>query len=458
MVPAMWGSTVHGHLWTTPETTALFDDDERIRRWMEILAELAGAQADVGIIPGASADEIARSARSTRLDLAAVAAETRATQHSTLGLVRVWQRNLSSEAGEHLCYGATVQDLTDTWTALVMREVAGLAERELRATAEQLMRLAIIHRGTPMAGRTHGQVGAPTTFGFKCALWCGEVHRHLLRLADGDARWGVGQLGGAVGVAGFWGADAEDLQARFCARLGLAPPLVPWLSARDGLAEFAGILAMAVHTMAKIGNEVLQLQRSEIGELREGSDRSQVGSITMPHKRNPEGAEHLVTLARLVRAQQQVLLEGMIVEHERDGRAWKAEWLAFPEVCQLSAAALAQGRILVEGLEVNEARMAANLEQAAGYVLSEQVLAAAAPALGKQRAHLAMLEATAAGVDAGRSMREAVLAHSALAGAVGEQLDDVLSVERATATAVRLCDRAVAALQGADLTESHRCR
>jgi argininosuccinate lyase len=110
-----------------------------------------------------------------------------------------------------------------------------------------------------------------------------------------------------------------------------------------------------------------------------------VGSITMPHKRNPEASEHLVTLSRLVRAQHAVLLEGMIQEHERDGRGWKAEWVAFPEACLLTGAALAFARPLLDGLEVDEPAMRRNLE-ASGSAASERLLSALAPVLGKHRA------------------------------------------------------------------------
>jgi adenylosuccinate lyase len=114
-------------------------------------------------------------------------------------------------------------------------------------------------------------------------------------------------------------------------------------------------------TLARFGTEVYELQRPEIGELGEPSAGSAVGSITMHHKRNPEGSEHLATLARLVRVNAGVLMEGLVGEHERDGRTWKSEWPALPEVCLLTGQALQLAISLAEGLEVHEDRMAANL-------------------------------------------------------------------------------------------------
>src|SRR5467141_2860462 len=149
---------------------------------------------------------------------------------------------------------------------------------------------------------------------------------------------------------------------RFCRRLELSVPDAPWLTARDRFTEFASFETMVTHTLAKIGNEIVQLQRPEVGEASEPFATGEVGSITMPHKRNPERAEHLGTLARLARADLGVLMESMIVEHERDGRAWKSEWAAFPDLCLLTGASLAIGRDLVAGLNVDSKAMLRNVE------------------------------------------------------------------------------------------------
>jgi adenylosuccinate lyase len=407
-------SDLYAHLWGTEELRAVFEERRRLQSWLDILVALAGAQAELGIIPSSSAAAIAEAASVDRLDLAFVAAETRRTSHSTLGLIRGLQRALPPAAREHVYYGATVQDVTDTWTALAIRTVGGVVWRDLGRVRARLVELAESHRDTVMAGRTHGQPGAPITFGLKAASWADEVDRHLARLREGAPRWLVGQLAGAVGTLAFFGDAGPALRARFCARLGLADPGVSWLTARDRLAEFGNLLAMIAATLARVGNEVYELQRPEIGELREAAAAEAVGSITMPHKRNPEGAEHLVTLGRLVRAQAGVLLEGMVAEHERDGRAWKAEWAAFPEVCLLTGAALELADRLLAGLEVDAEAMARNLAAGRGYLASERVLAALAPTLGKHRAQALLQETLRAGSALGRPLEETLLASADL--------------------------------------------
>jgi adenylosuccinate lyase len=399
-------SELYGHLWGTDELRAVFDERARLQAWLDILAALAEVQSEVGVVPAEAAEAISREARVDRLDLGYVADETRRTGHSTLGLIHGLRRALPEEAREWVYYGVTVQDVTDTWTALAMRSVGAAAWRDLRAIEGSLLDLAHRHRDTLMAGRTHGQPGAPITFGLKAAGWADEVRRHLDRLREGASRWLVGQLGGAVGTVGFFGDQAPELRRRFCERLGLHDPGIAWTASRDRVAEFAGVLALAASTVARIGNEVVQLQRPEIGELREPATPEAVGSITMPHKRNPEVAEHLVTLSRLVRANAAVVLEGAVAEHERDGRGWKAEWVAYPEVCLLTGAALRLCRDLVAGLEVDPEAMRANLGL---YAASEAVLAVLSPRVGKHRAQdllqNLLAEARAKGVTLDEALR-----------------------------------------------------
>jgi adenylosuccinate lyase len=270
-------------------------------------------------------------------------------------------------------------------------------DRKVGTVAGVLVGLAAAHRDTVMVGRTHGQPGAPITFGFKVAGWVDELCRHLDRLRSGRSRWSVGQLAGAVGVLGFFDGDGVELRRRFCAELGLADPGISWLTSRDRIAEFAHVLAMVCGTLARIGGEIYELSRPEIGELRETRPAGAVSSITMPHKHNPEGSEHLDTLSRLVRAHAGLLLEGMDQQHERDGRGWKTEWVSLPEVCELTVTALDLAHAVVSGLEVDVAAMARNLSAGGDDLRSEQILAGLSEQLGKHAAQALMAEIVAAG-------------------------------------------------------------
>ena len=385
-------SRLYAHLWGTPELDAVFDERAMLQRWLDILVALARAQASLGIVPVSSAEVLARAARVDALDLDYVAAQTRLSAHSTLGLIRGLLRVLPDDVREHVYVGATVQDVSDTWFGLVMRDVGEIVWRDARALETRLLEMAERHQGTVMDGRTHGQPGAPITFGFKVASWADEMRRHIQRLREGRPRWVVGQLGGAVGGLGFFGSRGPELRARFCAELGLGDPGISWLTSRDRIAEFGSVLAMVCGTLARIGGEVYELARPEIGELAEAAPPGAVSSITMPHKRNPEGSEHLDTLARLARAGAGVLMEGMVAAHERDGRAWKAEWLALPEVCQLTGAALNLAITLVDGLVVRPESMADTVRRYGPELGSERVLAELSVRIGKHRAQQVLHE------------------------------------------------------------------
>lgn len=239
-----------------------------------------------------------------------------------------------------LCYGETVQDITDTQTARVLLQVHAHFLADLLAIEQLLTHLAREHQHTLMCGRTHGQVGLPITFGFKVAVWLDEFNRHRQRLGELKNRLSVGQLGGGVGSLSSFGGNALALQLAFMQRLGLNTPAISWTSSRDRYAEWLNVLAMIIATGDKIGQEIVNLQRPEIGELSEGFVSGAVGSITMPPKRNPEISEHLGTLSRVVRHHAAHSAENLVHSHERDGRSWKGEWIIIPD------ATLATGKSL----------------------------------------------------------------------------------------------------------------
>jgi adenylosuccinate lyase len=412
MTTRITDSALYQHLWGTAEAREVLGEEGRLRAWLEVIVALAQAQAATGVIPADAARLIAAHARPEHLDVKYAAEQTRQTSHSMLGLIRALQQAMPEEARQYVYVGATVQDITDTATVVALRRIGGIVWRDLRVVEGQLLELAVAHRATVMAGRTHGQPGSPVTFGWKAASWADEVRRHLDRLREGAPRWLVGQLGGGTGSLVFYGSLGPSVRAQFCASLGLGDPGISWLTARDRFAEFASLLALICGTLARIGGEVYELQRPEIGELAEAAPAGTVGSITMPHKRNPEASEHLDTLARLVRANAAVMTEGIAQQHERDGRGWKAEWVALPEACLLAAAALQFAIGLLAGLTVDAEAMRRNLDRHGGYPVSERALGRLAPRLGARRAQELLQEAFGSGPEglSGLSAERALVA------------------------------------------------
>ena len=227
MAATMIDSIVFGSLWSAGEVKALFEEVPRTQAWLEIIAVLAEVEAEFEWIPTDAAREIALACRTLAVDAAfldAVRIGREASGHSTQGLIRAIQQRLSSEAAQWVYAGATVQDVTDTWLMLALREARRLIESDLEALDRTFAALATQHRDTLMAGRTHGQLGLPITFGFKVAGWLAELRRHRRRFTEIGARMDLAQLAGGVGSVSSLGPRGLDLQRRFAERLGLSAP------------------------------------------------------------------------------------------------------------------------------------------------------------------------------------------------------------------------------------------
>ncbi|MBB5693152.1 adenylosuccinate lyase [Muricoccus pecuniae] len=399
------------HNWSTDETRAIFEETSRVAKWMEVEAALARAQAELGIIPQEAADDIVAHCKAETIDIPKMAAETRRVKHALVPALKQLQAACSAENGQWVHYGATTQDVIDTGMVLQIRDAHALFLRDIKAVGRELARLAREHRDTIMAGRTHGVLALPITFGHKCAIWLDELSRHHARLKECEPRLFVGELVGAVGTQASLGPKARQVEEGVMRILGLGVPDISWAPARDRFAEYAGILNLIGGTIGKIGNELFNMQRNEFAEVEEGFTEGKLGSSTMPHKRNPVFAENLPCIARGLRASANMMSEAMIAEHERDGISWKTEWKAMPECCLIAGALLFQCAGLLRGLRVDKAAMMANLDRMRGYLLSERVMLELGEKVGKQNAHEWIYEASMHGIENRLDFAEAMRRH-----------------------------------------------
>ena len=436
------------HLWSTPDMRAVFDEKNRLQKWLDFEIALAETQAELGLIPVEAAQEIARAARIDNIDLEEVAAEVRRIKHTLVPLLKSMQKSLGRAGSEYLHYGATTQDVVDTGLILQLKEANEIFKRDMAGVGQELLRLAVEHRDTIMVGRTHGVQALPITFGHKCAIWLDELSRHAERLAQAEHRIFVVMLVGAVGSQASYGPRVAEIEAGVARRLGLGATDISWAPSRDRIAEYVTLLAMIAGTLGKIGNELFNLQRNEFAEVEEGFTEGKLGSSTMPHKRNPVAAENVAMLSRSVRYSASMMLEAMVQEHERDGIAWKSEWKAVPEACLVAGAILAQTGNLLKGLRVNREALKRNVEMMGGYLLSERVMLSLGDKVGKNTAHEWLYEASMSGIESGKSFAEALRSHPHIAdsytdaeiegltraseylGAVGESIDRVAARER----------------------------
>src|SRR5207249_3274762 len=252
-------------------------------------------------------------------------------------------------------------------------------------------------------------------------------------------------------------------------RLGLGVPPIAWHASRDTIAEFVSLLALIGGTLARIANEVVQLQRSEIMELEEPFAHGKVGSSTMPHKRNPTHAERIVAIGRLLRGLAATALESMVAAHERDMSVGRAEWVLVPEAACLAAATEHWSLVVARGLRVNVGRMKENVQRLGGLLLSEAVMLKLGETLGRNAAHDLVYEAAMTAFDGKGRFRELVRPPGAGclvgSGAVGddeagrldlERGDAGLELSRGDVPRVRDADRALRVRRGIAHVEDDR--
>jgi len=408
MASGIFDDALLKHVFSTEELRAIFNDRNRVQKWYDYEAALALEQAELGIIPRAAAEEIAAKADAATVDLEAIGAEIRKITHPLVPALRALQARCKPDLGEYLHFGPTTQDVLDTGTVLQMRDAHAIFLRDLKSIGKELYRLAETHRSTPMVGRTHGVQALPITFGHKCAVWLSEMGRHHERLRQCEPRVFVGMMVGAVGTQASYGPQAPELEKRLMKRLGLGLADINWQPARDRFTEYACILGMMGATIGKIGNEILLLQHNEIDELLEPFSEGKLGSSTMPHKRNPSTVEGISGVARALRYNVALIMEGMVIEHERDAASWRAEWKALPETCLMTGVLLAGLRRVLAGLVVNVGKMRHNLDLLGGFLLSERVMFAISDKVGKQTAHELVYEVSMHGLEHGVSFEEAL--------------------------------------------------
>ena len=406
---AAGGFTLTGPMFASPDMLPVFSDLAAVRRMLEFEAALARAEAAHGVIPAAAAAPIAACCKVEQLDLPALAQAAAAAGNLAIPLVRQLTAAVlrdDAEAGKYVHWGATSQDAIDTGLVLQLRDALDLIDADVAALADALAGLARAHRGTTMIGRTWMQHALPTSLGLKAAGCLDAVLRHQQRLQEIRHRALVLQFGGAAGTLASLGRQGLAVSATLAQELGLALPDLPWHTHRDRVAEVATVLGLLTGTLGKMARDISLLMQTDVGEVAEPSAPGRGGSSTMPHKRNPVGCAAALTAAMRVPALVSTMLSGMVQEHERALGGWQAEWDSLPDIVLLASGALRQMRDVAAGLEVDAARMRANLDLTHGLIMGEAVMLALGGAIGRMAAHKLVEQASKQAVTSGRHQRE----------------------------------------------------
>jgi len=350
---------------------AIWSDEAKLGRWLEVELAALDAAAELGIVPAEAAQAIREGARTPSPERVA---ELEATlHHDTAAFVDAVAETLGAD-GRWFHHGLTSSDVVDTGLALQVREGGALLLEGLARAQRAVVARAEEHRQTICIGRTHGVHAEPTTFGLKLAGWAFELERGRERLRGALERMRVGKLSGAVGT---YAAPEPELERLACERLGLEPePVSTQVLQRDRHAELLAALAVVAASVERFALEIRHLARTEVAEVAEPFGSGQKGSSAMPHKRNPVVSERLCGLARVVRANAQVGLENVALWHERDISHSSAERVVIPDSFLALDYMVDRLAWLVEGLEVRPARMLRNLESGRGLFFSQRLLLA----------------------------------------------------------------------------------
>jgi adenylosuccinate lyase len=356
--------------YTLPEMGALWSEQSKFQKWLEVELAVCEVHAELGTIPREALDQIKARAQ---FSVERINEIEKTTNHDVIAFTTNLAENIG-EAARFVHYGLTSSDVVDTANALLLRDACDLLLQKVEALLDVLQRRAFEFKHTPQIGRTHGIHAEPTSFGLTFALWHDEMRRNRERLRRAREAVAVGKISGAVGTFALLDPEVEE---KVCRRLGLKPaPVSTQIIQRDRYADYLCTLAIIASSLDKFALNIRHWQRTEVYEAQERFAVGQKGSSAMPHKRNPIISERICGMARVVRANSLVGLENVALWHERDISHSSAERVVLPDSSIALDYMLHKAASLIEGLVVYPERMLQNLQLTKGLVFSGQLLLA----------------------------------------------------------------------------------
>ncbi len=411
--------------YTLPEMGALWTEETKFQKWLDVEIAVCEVHAEMGTIPAEALEQIKSRAK---FSVARISEIEKTTDHDVIAFTT----NLAEEIGEaarFVHYGLTSSDVVDTANALLLRDACDILIPRIDALLDVLKRRAFEFKKTPQIGRTHGIHAEPTSFGLTFALWHDEMQRNRERLSRAREVVAVGKISGAVGAFAHLDPVVEE---KVCARLGLrAAPVSTQIVQRDAYAEYLCTLAVVASSLEKFALQIRHWQRTEVREAQEKFKRGQKGSSAMPHKRNPILSERLCGMARVVRANSIVGLENVALWHERDISHSSAERVVLPDSSIATDYMLAKAASLIEGLVVYPERMLENLNATRGLVFSGQLLLALAQSgVSRETAYEWVQRNAMKSWDEGEDLKSLVAADKDIAAQLSaEQINSAFSLD-----------------------------
>ena len=447
MAASIIDSKIFGDMFSDADMRSIWSDENRTAKYLDVERALAKVQGALGVIPQEAADEIVRNCELSQIDWDQLKARTEQIGYPIIAVVNQINAACKDRLGEYCHWGATTQDITDTATVLQMREGLALVECDLADISASLAALARKYRDTPIIGRSNLQQATPITFGYKMASILAGIERHRERLAQLKPRVLMGEFGGASGTLSSLATGAMETQAGLMKELGLAQPLISWHTVRDTIAEVGAFLAIVGGSLGKIAMDVKLLMQTEVAEVFEPYAPGRGSSSTMPQKRNPISCLYIHANISVVRQHAAALMDAMVADHERSTGPWEIEWVVLPEIFCLLSGALKQTRFILAGLEVDAARMRANIDMTNGLVMSEAVMMGLGPYIGREYAHDLVYDLCRVAIRDNRQLIDVLAAHPEICRHVSRaQLESFCDPANSLGQAGVMVDRVLASL------------
>jgi adenylosuccinate lyase len=378
------------------EIAKYFTEEKKLENWLKVEAALAQVHAETGNIPQEAADEISKKANLAYVKLERVNEIDKEIHHDLMAMAKSLAEQCDNNAGKYVHLGATSYDIEDTATAMQLQEVLNYLYDSMLELLKILIHITEEKKTLICIGRTHGQHALPTTYGMRFGVWAYEVNRHLERISEIKNRISFGKMSGAVGTMASFDENGIKIQDTVMKKLNLHPVLIAnQIIQRDRHAEVIFLTALIGQTLAKIATENRVLQRNEIAEMFEPFKKMQVGSSTMPHKRNPHKSERICSLARILKSNVIVALDNMVLEDERDLTNSASERVIFAENFILLDYMIEQITQNLKGLEFDEIKIEENLNLTRGACLTEKVMVQLVNrGIGRQEGHEILRQAS----------------------------------------------------------------
>ncbi len=408
----------------------IFTEEKKLENWLKVEAVLAKAHAKWGNIPQESADEICKKANLNYVKLNRVKEIDNEIHHDLMAMVKALSEQCEGNAGKYIHLGATSYDIEDTATGLQLKEAIIYITNSLKKLLIELIKVIQDKKSLVCIGRTHGQHAIPTTYGMRFGVWAYEIDRHLDRLKETLNRISYGKMSGAVGNMASFGEKGIEIQNFITKELGLNPALIAnQIIQRDRHAEVLFLTALIGQSLAKVARQFRVLQRNEIAEMFEPFKKTQVGSSTMPHKRNPHKSERICSLARVLKSNIIPALDNIILEDERDLTNSANERIIFAENFILLDFMIIQLTSIIQEVEFDEERIEENLNLTKGACLSEKImLNLVEKGIGRQEGHEILRKAAIKAKKENRFIKEILLENEKITESfTKDEIDDLLN-------------------------------